>query len=264
MNLNYLLLNPKMTDIKPWYEHKHPELLLTQLKLSFLSFCLAERLQEPYFDTKKHGGFDPHRALKEQTPPNYMKAIIHTNLPPGRIEAELSFCRDYYEVRYLTLRPTLHEIFEFKINWLLSLTQTQERVFFLDLDVVVRKSFKNLIGENRIYFYSDEGQNIVKNNEPTIILKNLCKNNGLTLDISMWNTGFLSIPKVAFENWVLSHDLYKNFLDSGMISPMAEQATIGLLLNNYALKNNFEVKETLEYFDHYWYYGKTKYRDFII
>ena len=265
LNINYLILAPiEDMDKKAWYAHKDSSRLIPELKLGFLSMCLAERLKEPYFDIKKHGAFDPHMKLIKQEPPEYLKATIWTNMPVKVIEDALPFCKGYYEVRELDVHPTLHQIFQVKMDWIFGLAETRTRVVFADLDVVVRKSFTNLVEPNRIYFYSNEGFNIVKYCKPSVRLLDICKQYDLSLEINMWNTGFLSVPSVAFQNRKLAKDVHLAFVESGQISPIAEQSTLDLLLINYAIKNGIEVKETLDYFDHYWYYGKHKYRDFIL
>ncbi len=263
MNVNYLILLPILgKDPKTWYAHKDVSKLLPELKLSFMSLCLAERLKEPFFDTKKHIDLDPH--IQQGLRDNYMKVTIHTNLPEKEITDLLTFCPDYYEIKQIDVKPSLAEIFKLKLNCMFDLAEQADKVVFLDLDVVVRKHFGGLIESEAVYFYSNEGFNIVKHCTPTEELKNLCEEAGLSLDVNMWNTGFLSAPAEAFKDRELANKLHAAFNESGMISPIAEQATLGLLLTNYAKEKGLEVREALEHFDHYWYYGKYKYKDFAI
>lgn len=263
MNVNYLLLLPVMgKDPKTWYAHKDAGKLLPELKLSLISLCLAERLKAPVFDTKKHVDLDPH--IQQGIRDKYMKATIHTNLPEKEIFDLLTFCRDYYEIKLIDEKPSLAEVFKLKLNCMFDLAAESDRVAFLDLDVIVRSAFGALLESDAIYFYGDEGFNIVKHCTPTEGLLSICAEAGLSLDVNMWNTGFVSVPSEAFADRDLANRLHAAFNESGMISPIAEQATLGLLATNYAKANGLEVREALEYFDHYWYYGKYKYKDFVI
>jgi len=268
MNINYLLLmsdrDANFASAKKWYiNKKHTEFFLPELKLSFFSFCLAERLRKPYYDYKLYKGWDPHRGCKKETPAEYMKATIHTNLAPEEVRSKLDFCQDCYEVQHYELKLSLAEIFAFKIRWLHSLSQVYSRVMFLDLDTVVRKPLSELVDPQKIYFYSDEGFKAVEHWRPTQAFRDLCKQADLSLEINAWNTGFVSAPAQAFQSVdvELQMQIFAGFVETGMPEPIAEQATITLVLVNYAMKNDLEVEQCLEHIDHYWYHGARKYRD---